>query len=121
MTLKGEVTTKKISKCNQCDMTQTVMTSHLNVEVTIEDSKANSNNGKIEKKTRKAIVSILTYLVGYCEAGLIYFVRSSVYYRWLRSQNALLYDPALRRTLHNLMKKLFMQVNLGLQFSRIVN
>lgn len=33
-----------------------------------------------------------------------------MFYRWLRSPNALLYDPALRRTLHNLMKKLFMQV-----------
>ena len=30
--------------------------------------------------------------------------------RWLRSPSALLYDPALRRTLHNLMKKLFMQL-----------
>jgi len=30
--------------------------------------------------------------------------------RWLRSPSSLLYDPALRRTLHNLMKKLFMQV-----------
>jgi len=30
--------------------------------------------------------------------------------RWLRSPISLLYDPALRRTLHNLMKKLFMQV-----------
>ena len=29
-------------------------------------------------------------------------------YRWLRSPSALLYDPALRRTLHNHMKKLFM-------------
>ncbi|XP_073973254.1 DNA polymerase epsilon catalytic subunit 1 isoform X2 [Rhodnius prolixus] len=32
------------------------------------------------------------------------------FYRWLRSPTALLYDPALRRTLHNLMKKLFMQL-----------
>lgn len=32
------------------------------------------------------------------------------FYRWIRSPNALLYDPALRRTLHNLMKKLFMQL-----------
>uniref|UniRef100_A0A1B6LUL8 DNA polymerase epsilon catalytic subunit n=1 Tax=Graphocephala atropunctata TaxID=36148 RepID=A0A1B6LUL8_9HEMI len=32
------------------------------------------------------------------------------FYRWLRSPNALLYDPALRRTLHNLMKKLFIQL-----------
>ncbi|XP_046479124.1 DNA polymerase epsilon catalytic subunit 1 isoform X1 [Neodiprion pinetum] len=32
------------------------------------------------------------------------------FYRWLRSPSALLYDPALRRTLHNLMKKLFIQL-----------
>ncbi|GLG99117.1 DNA polymerase epsilon catalytic subunit [Gryllus bimaculatus] len=32
------------------------------------------------------------------------------FYRWLRSPNALLYDPALKRNLHNLMKKLFMQL-----------
>nr|CAD7258615.1 unnamed protein product [Timema shepardi] len=32
------------------------------------------------------------------------------FYRWLRSPNALLYDPALRRSLHNLMKKLFIQL-----------
>ncbi|XP_055866677.1 DNA polymerase epsilon catalytic subunit A-like isoform X1 [Biomphalaria glabrata] len=32
------------------------------------------------------------------------------FYRWIRSPNALLYDPALRRTLHNLMKKVFMQL-----------
>ena len=33
------------------------------------------------------------------------------FYRWIRSTNALLYDPALQRTLYNLMKKLFMQVS----------
>lgn len=32
------------------------------------------------------------------------------FYRWLRTPNALLYDPALRKTLHNLMKKLFIQL-----------
>ncbi|XP_067207203.1 DNA polymerase epsilon catalytic subunit 1 isoform X2 [Linepithema humile] len=32
------------------------------------------------------------------------------FYRWLRSSNALLYDPALRRTLHTYMKKLFIQL-----------
>ncbi|KAG7199297.1 hypothetical protein KM043_018152 [Ampulex compressa] len=32
------------------------------------------------------------------------------FYRWLRSPNALLYDPALRRTLHSYMKKLFIQL-----------
>ncbi|XP_052253908.1 DNA polymerase epsilon catalytic subunit A-like [Dreissena polymorpha] len=32
------------------------------------------------------------------------------FYRWLRSPTALLYDPALRRTLHNMMKKVFMQL-----------
>ncbi|KAK9873901.1 hypothetical protein WA026_002253 [Henosepilachna vigintioctopunctata] len=32
------------------------------------------------------------------------------FYRWLRSPKALLYDPALLRTLQNLMKKLFLQL-----------
>eukprot|EP00057_Strongylocentrotus_purpuratus_P019483 XP_011673957.1 PREDICTED: DNA polymerase epsilon catalytic subunit A [Strongylocentrotus purpuratus] len=32
------------------------------------------------------------------------------YYRWLCSPSALLYDPALRRTLNGLMKKLFLQL-----------
>ncbi|KAL1117393.1 hypothetical protein AAG570_004719, partial [Ranatra chinensis] len=32
------------------------------------------------------------------------------FYRWLRSTNALLYEPALRRMLHGLMKKLFLQL-----------
>lgn len=32
------------------------------------------------------------------------------FYRWVRSSNALLYDPALRRALNNLMRKLFLQV-----------
>ncbi|XP_053980973.1 DNA polymerase epsilon catalytic subunit 1 [Hylaeus volcanicus] len=32
------------------------------------------------------------------------------FYRWLRSPNAILYDPALRRTLHCYMKKLFIQL-----------
>lgn len=32
------------------------------------------------------------------------------YFRWLRSPNALLYDPALHRILCNYMKKLFIQL-----------
>ncbi|XP_043925704.1 DNA polymerase epsilon catalytic subunit A [Protopterus annectens] len=32
------------------------------------------------------------------------------FYRWLRSPASLLYDPALHRTLHNMMKKLFLQL-----------
>ncbi|XP_034952341.1 DNA polymerase epsilon catalytic subunit 1 [Chelonus insularis] len=32
------------------------------------------------------------------------------FYRWLKTPNALLYDPALRRTLHTYMKKLFIQL-----------
>lgn len=31
------------------------------------------------------------------------------FYRWLRSPGSLLYDPALHRTLHNMMKKVFLQ------------
>ncbi|KAM9811154.1 DNA polymerase epsilon catalytic subunit A [Neosynchiropus ocellatus] len=32
------------------------------------------------------------------------------FYRWLRSPGSLLYDPALHRTLHNMMKKVFLQL-----------
>jgi DNA polymerase epsilon subunit 1 len=32
------------------------------------------------------------------------------FYRWIRSANSLMYDPALRRSLNNLMKKLFLQI-----------
>ncbi|KAL8180571.1 UNVERIFIED_CONTAM: hypothetical protein K2H54_028004, partial [Gekko kuhli] len=32
------------------------------------------------------------------------------FYRWLHSPTSLLYDPALHRTLHNMMKKLFLQL-----------
>ena len=31
------------------------------------------------------------------------------FYRWLQSPCSLLHDPALHRTLHNMMKKLFLQ------------
>jgi len=36
--------------------------------------------------------------------------------RWLRTPGSLLYDPALRATLHNLMKKLFLQVYCAVSF-----
>lgn len=32
------------------------------------------------------------------------------FYRWIRSTNSFLYDPALRRSLNTLMKKLFLQI-----------
>lgn len=31
------------------------------------------------------------------------------FYRWLRSPSSLLHDPTLHRTLHSMMKKLFLQ------------
>ena len=31
------------------------------------------------------------------------------FYRWLRAPSSLLHDPALHRTLHSMMKKLFLQ------------
>eukprot|EP01105_Mastigella_eilhardi_P017644 TRINITY_DN4063_c0_g1_i2.p1 TRINITY_DN4063_c0_g1~~TRINITY_DN4063_c0_g1_i2.p1 ORF type:complete len:2253 (-),score=629.40 TRINITY_DN4063_c0_g1_i2:1326-7811(-) len=36
-------------------------------------------------------------------------------YRWVSSSNSLLYDPALHRTLHGIMNKIFMQLTLELQ------
>lgn len=32
------------------------------------------------------------------------------FYRWVRSAHSLLYDPALRRNLNNLMRKMFLQI-----------
>ncbi|KAK6638721.1 hypothetical protein RUM43_006988 [Polyplax serrata] len=32
------------------------------------------------------------------------------FYRWVRSPNAILYDPAIRKMMHNMMKKLFLQL-----------
>ncbi|XP_030369181.1 DNA polymerase epsilon catalytic subunit A [Scaptodrosophila lebanonensis] len=32
------------------------------------------------------------------------------FYRWVRSSNALMYDPALRRSLNNLMRKMFLRI-----------
>lgn len=32
------------------------------------------------------------------------------FYRWIRSSNSVLYDPALRRSLNNLMRKLFLRI-----------
>lgn len=32
------------------------------------------------------------------------------FYRWVRSSTSLLYDPALRRNLNNLMRKIFLQI-----------
>ncbi|XP_022098482.1 DNA polymerase epsilon catalytic subunit A-like [Acanthaster planci] len=45
---------------------------------------------------------VTTYSNVFADHQIVHF------YRWLRSPSALLYDPALRRTLHNLMKKMFM-------------
>ena len=41
---------------------------------------------------------------------LFFLIRKFIFFRWLRSPNSLLYDPALRRTLHTYMKKLFAQL-----------
>ncbi|ESO90687.1 hypothetical protein LOTGIDRAFT_217825 [Lottia gigantea] len=47
---------------------------------------------------------VTTYSNVFADNQIIHF------YRWLRSPSSLLYDPALRRTLHNMMKKVFMQL-----------
>lgn len=57
-----------------------------------------------------------------CHGQNIRFVSRQLYitrchmYRWLRTPGSLLYDPALRATLHNLMKKLFLQVTVSNMF-----
>jgi DNA polymerase epsilon subunit 1 len=50
------------------------------------------------------IRDVTTYQNAFADHQIIHF------YRWLRTPSSLLYEPALRKTLHNLMKKLFMQL-----------
>lgn len=50
------------------------------------------------------ILDVSMYKNVFADYQLIHF------YRWLRSPSALLYDPALRRTLHTYMKKLYIQL-----------
>ncbi|KYN13843.1 PREDICTED: DNA polymerase epsilon catalytic subunit A [Trachymyrmex cornetzi] len=50
------------------------------------------------------LLDVSLYKNTFADYQLIHF------YRWLRSSNALLYDPALRRTLHTYMKKLYIQL-----------
>ncbi|XP_028047433.2 DNA polymerase epsilon catalytic subunit 1 [Monomorium pharaonis] len=50
------------------------------------------------------LLDVAVYKNKFADYQLIHF------YRWLRSSNALLYDPALRRTLHTYMKKLYIQL-----------
>lgn len=41
---------------------------------------------------------------------VFFVIRKFILLRWLRSPSSLLYDPALKRTLHTYMKKLFAQL-----------
>ncbi|XP_024876270.1 DNA polymerase epsilon catalytic subunit A [Temnothorax curvispinosus] len=50
------------------------------------------------------LLEVSVYKNVFADYQLIHF------YRWLRSPSALLYDPALRRTLHTYMKKLYIQL-----------
>ncbi|XP_011882583.1 PREDICTED: DNA polymerase epsilon catalytic subunit A [Vollenhovia emeryi] len=50
------------------------------------------------------LLEVSAYKNVFADYQLIHF------YRWLRTSSALLYDPALRRTLHTYMKKLYIQL-----------
>ncbi|KAJ7309581.1 hypothetical protein JRQ81_007633, partial [Phrynocephalus forsythii] len=50
------------------------------------------------------VKEIMQYQNVYADNQVIHF------YRWLRSPTSLLYDPALHRMLHNMMKKIFLQL-----------
>nr|KAG5708707.1 hypothetical protein BaRGS_034924 [Batillaria attramentaria] len=64
-----------------------------------------NNSGAILKNMVQGWVrDVTTYNNVFADNQIVHF------YRWLRSPSALLYDPALRRTLHNMMKKVFMQL-----------
>lgn len=49
------------------------------------------------------VKEIMQYHNVYADNQVVHF------YRWLQSSSSLLHDPALHRTLHSMMKKLFLQ------------
>ncbi|KAF7989243.1 hypothetical protein HCN44_007840 [Aphidius gifuensis] len=60
--------------------------------------------GVLKQTVSQWLQAVVKYKNVFADEQLIHF------YRWLRSPNSLLYDPALRRTLHSYMKKLFVQL-----------
>ncbi|XP_054248557.1 DNA polymerase epsilon catalytic subunit A [Indicator indicator] len=76
-----------------------------NIPASYDETALCSNTFRIMKSMVVSWVKeIMQYHNVYADNQVIHF------YRWLRSPSSLLYDPALHRTLHNMMKKLFLQL-----------
>ncbi|PKK17899.1 hypothetical protein A306_00000059 [Columba livia] len=76
-----------------------------NIPASYDETALCSNTFRILKSMVVSWVKEITqYRNVYADNQVIHF------YRWLRSPSSLLYDPALHRTLHNMMKKLFLQL-----------
>ncbi|XP_065594891.1 DNA polymerase epsilon catalytic subunit A [Cyrtonyx montezumae] len=76
-----------------------------NILASYDETALCSNTFRILKSMVVSWVKEITqYHNIYADNQVIHF------YRWLRSPSSLLYDPALHRTLHNMMKKLFLQL-----------
>ncbi|KAH0625488.1 hypothetical protein JD844_015027, partial [Phrynosoma platyrhinos] len=76
-----------------------------NVPASYDEAALCSNTFRILKSVVVGWVKEITqYHNVYADNQVIHF------YRWLRSPTSLLYDPALHRMLHNMMKKLFLQL-----------
>ncbi|RLV97718.1 hypothetical protein DV515_00011497 [Chloebia gouldiae] len=76
-----------------------------NIPASYDETALCSNTFRILKSMVVSWVKEITqYHNVYADNQVIHF------YRWLRSPSSLLYDPALHRTLHNMMKKLFLQL-----------
>ncbi|KAL2298672.1 hypothetical protein Nmel_015678 [Mimus melanotis] len=76
-----------------------------NIPASYDETALCSNAFRILKSMVVSWVKEITqYHNVYADNQVIHF------YRWLRSPSSLLYDPALHRTLHNMMKKLFLQL-----------
>ncbi|KYO36959.1 DNA polymerase epsilon catalytic subunit A [Alligator mississippiensis] len=76
-----------------------------NIPASYDETALCSNTFRILKSMVVGWVKEITqYHNIYADNQVIHF------YRWLRSPSSLLYDPVLHRTLHNMMKKLFLQL-----------
>ncbi|XP_026333322.1 DNA polymerase epsilon catalytic subunit A [Hyposmocoma kahamanoa] len=89
---------------------------HTNIQVVMANTGANATVNYDETAQCNAAFKVLRTMIAAwlrdvtVNKNVFADFQISHFYRWLKTPTSLLYDPALRRTLYNLMKKLFLML-----------
>ncbi|PZC77848.1 hypothetical protein B5X24_HaOG202959 [Helicoverpa armigera] len=89
---------------------------HANIQDVMANAGANASMPYDETAQCSAAFKILRTMIASWLRDVTHYknvfadLQISHFYRWLKTPTSLLYDPALRRTLYNLMKKLFLML-----------